>query len=50
MKTLCITAQGLLCIGRDSNGHQERWITVYRKQNRIVFDASLGNQRGIFLP
>ena len=37
-------------IGRDSNGHQERWITVYRKQNRIVFDASLGNQRGIFLP
>ena len=22
-------------IGRDSNGHQERWITVYRKQNRI---------------
>ena len=32
------------------DGHQEKWITVYRKQNRIVFDASLGNQRGIFCP
>ena len=28
----------------------DKRVPVYRKQNRIIFDASLGNQRGIFLP